>query len=88
MTIAVQQQRRHHRRVKRRLPALARIRGFDLTKVERLEHKRQNEASQIAIEFDSVERAIAAHDSPAYQEALAALGNTCERDMRIVEGVD
>ena len=36
VTIAVQQQRRHHRRVKRRLPALARIRGFDLTKVEML----------------------------------------------------
>ena len=47
VAIAVQQQRRHHRRVKRRLPALARIRGFDLTKVERLEHKRQNEASQM-----------------------------------------
>jgi uncharacterized protein (DUF1330 family) len=42
----------------------------------------------VAIEFDSVEQAIAAHDSPAYQEALAALGNTCERDIRIVEGVD
>ena len=42
----------------------------------------------VAIGFDSVEQAIAAHDSPAYQEALAALGNTCERDMRIVEGVD
>jgi uncharacterized protein (DUF1330 family) len=42
----------------------------------------------IAIEFESVEQAIAAHDSSAYQEALAALGNTCERDVRIVEGVD
>jgi uncharacterized protein (DUF1330 family) len=42
----------------------------------------------VAIEFDSVEQAIAAHDSPAYQEALAALGNACERDMRVVEGVD
>jgi uncharacterized protein (DUF1330 family) len=42
----------------------------------------------IAVEFDSVEQAIAAHDSPAYQEALALLGNTCERDIRIVEGVD
>ncbi len=42
----------------------------------------------VAVEFDSVERAIAAHDSPAYQEALAVLGNTCERDMRLVEGVD
>ena len=42
----------------------------------------------VVIEFDSVEKAIAAHDSPAYQEALAALGKTCERDLRIVEGVD
>ncbi|WFU44269.1 DUF1330 domain-containing protein [Bradyrhizobium sp. CB82] len=39
-------------------------------------------------EFDSVEQAIAAHDSPAYQEALKALGNACERDVRIVEGLD
>ena len=42
----------------------------------------------VLIEFDSVEKAIAAHDSPAYREALAALGNACERDLRIVEGVD
>jgi uncharacterized protein (DUF1330 family) len=42
----------------------------------------------VAIQFDSVEKAIAAHDSPAYQEALAVLGNSCERDMRIVEGLD
>ena len=39
------------------------------------------------IEFDSVEQAKAAHDSPAYQEALAALGNAAVRDIRIVEGV-
>jgi uncharacterized protein (DUF1330 family) len=39
-------------------------------------------------EFDSVEQAVAAHNSPAYQEALRALGNACERDVRIVEGVD
>jgi len=31
---------------------------------------------------------VAAHNSPAYQEALKALGNTCERDVRIVGGVD
>jgi uncharacterized protein (DUF1330 family) len=42
----------------------------------------------VLIEFDSVEKAIAAHDSPAYREALAALGHACERDLRIVEGVD
>ncbi|MEH2493173.1 DUF1330 domain-containing protein [Bradyrhizobium sp. AZCC 2230] len=38
-------------------------------------------------EFDSLELAVAAHDSPAYQEALKALGNACERDVRIVEGL-
>ncbi len=39
------------------------------------------------IEFDSVEQARNAHDSPAYQEALAALAGGAERDIRIVEGV-
>ena len=41
----------------------------------------------LIIEFPSVERAIAAHDSPAYQEALKALGDGAVRDVRIVEGV-
>ena len=40
----------------------------------------------VVIEFDSVEAARAAHDSPAYQEALAALGDGAERDIRIVPG--
>lgn len=39
----------------------------------------------VVIEFDSVEHAKATHDSPAYQQALAALGNGAERDIRIVE---
>ncbi len=41
----------------------------------------------VMIEFDSVAQALAAHDSPGYQEALKALGYAAERDMRIVEGV-
>lgn len=42
----------------------------------------------VVIEFDSVAQATAAHDSPAYQEALKALGkDAVERDMRITEGV-
>ena len=41
----------------------------------------------VIIEFDSVEKAVAAHDSPAYQAALKALGNAAERDLRIVEGL-
>lgn len=40
----------------------------------------------VLIEFDSVAQAVAAHDSPAYQEALRVLGNAAERDFRIVEG--
>jgi uncharacterized protein (DUF1330 family) len=42
----------------------------------------------VLIEFDSVAQAIAAHDSPEYQKALAALGNAVDRDMRIIEGSD
>ena len=41
----------------------------------------------VLIEFDSLDQAVAAHDSPAYQEALKALGKgNVERDMRVVEG--
>ena len=39
-------------------------------------------------EFPSVAQAIAAHDSPAYQEALKALGNGAVRDLRIIEGLE
>ena len=41
----------------------------------------------VIVEFDSVHKAMAAHDTPGYQEALKALGNGAERDFRIVEGV-
>jgi uncharacterized protein (DUF1330 family) len=40
----------------------------------------------VVLEFDSVEKAIAAHDSEGYQAALKALGDAAERDIRIVEG--
>jgi uncharacterized protein (DUF1330 family) len=40
----------------------------------------------VLIEFDSVAAAMAAHDSPAYAEALRALGNGAEREIRIIEG--
>ena len=39
-------------------------------------------------EFPSVEKAIAAYDSPGYQAALKALGDGAVRDIRIVEGLD
>ena len=39
-------------------------------------------------EFPSLADALAAHDSPAYQEALKALGDGAVRDMRFVEGME
>ena len=41
----------------------------------------------VIVEFDSVEKAVAAHDGPGYQAALKVLGKTVDRDLRIVEGV-
>ena len=41
----------------------------------------------VLIEFDSVAQARAAHDSPAYAEALRALGDGVDREIRIIEGV-
>jgi uncharacterized protein (DUF1330 family) len=40
----------------------------------------------VVSEWPSLEKAIAAYESPAYKEALRALGNGAERDIRIVEG--
>ncbi len=41
----------------------------------------------VLIEFDSIEQAVAVHDGPAYQAALAALSGGAVRDLRIVAGV-
>jgi uncharacterized protein (DUF1330 family) len=41
----------------------------------------------VIIEFESVAHAVKMHDSPAYQAALAALGDGAVRDIRIVPGV-
>jgi uncharacterized protein (DUF1330 family) len=40
----------------------------------------------VIIEFESLDKAMALYDSPAYQEAVRALGNAAQRDMRVVEG--
>ncbi len=43
----------------------------------------------VMVEFDSLDKAVAAHDTPGYQAALKALGtDSVVRDMRVVEGVD
>ncbi len=40
----------------------------------------------VLIEFDSLEKAKAAYESPAYRAALAVLGDAVDRDIRIIEG--
>jgi len=39
------------------------------------------------IEFDSVDQAVAAYESRAYQAALSVLGDGAERDLRIIEAI-
>ena len=42
----------------------------------------------VIVEFESVARAVEAHDSPEYQTALKAFDGCAERDLRIVEGLE
>ncbi len=42
----------------------------------------------VITEFPSLKDAIAAHDSPGYQEALKALGDGAVRDIRIIEALE
>jgi uncharacterized protein (DUF1330 family) len=51
-------------------------------------HENGRDQRTVIVEFDSVEAAVAAYQSEAYQRALAALANGADRDVRIVEGVD
>ena len=41
----------------------------------------------VIIEFESIEQAMATHDSAGYKAALAALADGAVRDLRIVPGV-
>jgi uncharacterized protein (DUF1330 family) len=42
----------------------------------------------VVSEFPSLDKAIAGHDSPGYQEALRALGDGAVRDIRLIEGLE
>ena len=42
----------------------------------------------VITEYPSLEKATASYGSPAYQEALKALGDGAVRDVRIIEGVE
>lgn len=42
----------------------------------------------VVVEFQSLSQAVATYESPEYQAALAVLGQTAEREVRIFEGAD
>ena len=42
--------------------------------------------SAVIVEFESLEKAIAAYESDLYRIALKVLDNAAQRDFRIVEG--
>lgn len=42
----------------------------------------------VITEFESLAKAIAAHDSPAYQEAVKVLGDGAVRDVRMIEALE
>jgi uncharacterized protein (DUF1330 family) len=42
----------------------------------------------VVTEFPSLAQAIAAHESPGYQEAMKALGDGAVRDVRLIEGLE
>ena len=42
----------------------------------------------VIIEFDSFDAAVAHYNSPAYQKAVAALGDGVVRELRVVQGME
>lgn len=46
------------------------------------------EQRTVLLEFDSLEKAIAAYESEGYAAALKALAGGAERDIRIVESIE
>jgi len=46
------------------------------------------EQRTVILEFDSVEKALAAYESPGYSQALQELGEAAERDIRIISSTE
>lgn len=70
-------------------PALAAAGGKTLARGVAAEaYEKGVKGRVVIIEFESVGKAVAAHESEAYKAALKALDGAADRDMRIVEGVE
>ena len=49
-------------------------------------HESGVDESVVVVEFENLEKAVAAYESDLYRPALKVLANAAERDFRIVEG--
>ena len=49
-------------------------------------HEAGVDQTAVVVEFENLEKAVAAYDSDLYRPALKALDQAAERDFRIVEG--
>ena len=72
----------------RALPAIKSARGRLLARGLPLQTHEQGQSERVVvIEFDSLKAARSRHDGADYQDALAALADGAERDIRIIETV-
>ncbi|MFM0738730.1 DUF1330 domain-containing protein [Paraburkholderia xenovorans] len=70
-------------------PAVAASGGKFLVRTAAEEVREQGLTQRtVVIEFPSYEEAVAAYESDAYQQALKALGDGADRDLRIVRGAE
>ena len=71
------------------IPAMQAAGGRALSSGDCRVEARENGIAQrtVLIEFDSLDAAIAAYESEAYQEALKALADGADRDVRLFEGL-
>ena len=67
--------------------AMAKAGGTMLASTNKVEaHENGASEQTVLIEFESLEKAIAAYNSEDYQKALEALDGGADRDIRIFEG--
>ena len=70
------------------LPAIEKGGGKILASTNDIVAKENGVKEQtVLIEFESLEKALQAYESPEYQEALKALDGGADRDFRIFEGL-
>lgn len=77
----------HERYAEMATPAIEAFGGRFLTRgLPAAAYEGQERQRCVIVEFDDVAAAISAYESPAYQAALAVLGSSATREVRILEG--